>query len=164
MEISLHGKTYQIKSWANLYGADLRGANLRGADLYGADLYGAKNVPPLVVARTCILPAGHIIGWKKVNLPYFGDGIVKLSIPEDADRSNATGRKCRASKAIVLEIQDLDGHAVTSDVVATSTHDPSFQYKVGETVIPTSPFDTDRWKECAPGIHFYITREEAVNH
>ena len=25
-------------------------------------------------------------------------------------------------------------------------------------------FDTNRWNECAPGIHFFITRQEAVNY
>lgn len=35
---------------------------------------------------------------------------------------------------------------------------------VGETVTPTEPFDDDRLKDCASGIHFFITRQEAVNY
>jgi hypothetical protein len=30
-------------------------------------------------------------------------------------------------------------------------------------VTPDS-FDEDRWHECAPGIHFFITRQEAVDY
>lgn len=81
---------------ANFCGADLRGANLRGADLggadlRGADLCGAKNISPLICAQTSIVAQGDIIGWKKLR----NDVICKLSIPADALRSNATGRKCR---------------------------------------------------------------------
>lgn len=42
-----------------------------------------------------------------------------------------------------------------------SSHDPDFTYKKGETV-HVEDFDTNRWNECAPGIHFFITRAEAV--
>jgi hypothetical protein len=138
---------------ANLYGADLYGADLYGADLYGADLREAdlretKNVPPLVAAQISICAEGDIIGYKKLQ----NDIICKLSIPADAKRSNATGRKCRAEYAVVLE---GEGH---------SQHDNRFVYKIGETVRPTEPFDLDRWNECSSGIHFYITREEAENH
>ena len=36
-------------------------------------------------------------------------------------------------------------------------------YRVGETVTPDS-WDEDRWEECASGIHFFITPEEAVDY
>jgi hypothetical protein len=130
---------------ANLYGTDLSGANLRGAHLYGTDLSGATNIPQLFQAMSIIAGEGDIIGYKK--LAY---GIIcKLKIPADAKRSNATGRKCRAEYAIVLE-----GEGV-------SCHDDTFEYKVGDTVRPIKPFCEDRWEECASGIHFFLTREEA---
>ena len=141
---------------ANLSDADLGGANLRGANLRGADLYGAQNVPDYVAAQTTVAPPeGPIIGWKKTQ-----EGIVKLRVPAEAQRSNATGRKCRASEAKVLAIYTTDGSEITE---AHSTYDPNFVYQVGETVRPDS-YDPDRWNECAPGIHFYITREEAEGH
>jgi len=138
-------------SGAALSGADLRGANLSGAALRGADLSGAKNAE-LAIARTRILPDGDIIGWKKCAQ----DVIVKLLIPANAKRSNSAGRKCRAEFANVLEIMGAKE--------ATSQHDSSFKYIVGETVTPTDPFCEDWSKECASGIHFYITRIEAENH
>jgi uncharacterized protein DUF5758/pentapeptide repeat protein len=144
---------------ANLCRADLCDANLRGANLYNANLYRANlcdadlcdanlrgaNLPALTIAQLSIVAAGDLVVWKK--LAY---GIIcKLSIPADARRSNATGRKCRASHAIVLE-----GEGV-------SLCDSTFSYRVGERVEPREPFNEDRWNECASGIHFFLTREEA---
>ena len=144
---------------ANLYDADLRDANLYDADLRGADL------PELTIAKTSILPDGDIIGWKKA---YVADMpptpvIVKLLIPSDAKRSNSTGRKCRASTARVLDLQDKQGNSLPPDTTAYSGHDTDFTYKKGET-IHVENFDTNRWHECATGIHFFITRIEAVEY
>lgn len=151
---------------ANLCGADLRGACLLGADLRYAHLYGAK-LSELTVAQTSILPdEGDIIGWKKAwtdNEMPPTPVIVKLLIPSDAQRSNATGRKCRASKARVLDLQDKQGNSLPPDTTAYSSYDPDFTYKKGETV-HVENFDTNRWDECAPGIHFFITRIEAVEY
>ena len=152
---------------ANLRHANLRGADLRYADLYDADLRDA-DLPELTIAKTRILPDGDIIGWKKA---YVADMpptpvIVKLLIPSDAKRSNSTGRKCRANKARILDLQDLQdrqGNSLPPDTTAYSSFDPDFTYKKGETV-HVEDFDTNRWNECAPGIHFFITRIEAVNY
>lgn len=158
-------------SCACLYGADLSGADLSDVDLRYADLRDAylrdANYVQLSIAKTSILPEeGDIIGWKKAYV----DGtmlpksvIVKLLIPADAQRSNATGRKCRASKARVLDLQDKQGNSLPPDTTAYSGHDTDFTYKKGET-IHVEDFDTNRWKECAPGIHFFITRIEAVKY
>ena len=145
---------------ANLYGACLLGADLRYAELCGADL------SELTVAQTSILPdEGDIIGWKKAwtdnEMP--PTVIVKLLIPSDAQRLNATGRKCRASTARVLDLQDRQGNSLPPDTTAYSSFDPDFTYKKGETV-HVEDFDTNRWNECAPGIHFFITRIEAVEY
>lgn len=157
-------------SGANLYGADLSGADLIGADLSGADLYdadlsGAK-LPELTIAKTSILPdEGDIIGWKKAwtgAIPAI-PVIVKLLIPADAQRSNSTGRKCRASKARILDLQDMQGNSLPPDTTAYSGYDTDFTYKKGETV-HVENFDTNRWNECAPGIHFFITRIEAAEY
>ncbi|MBW7970988.1 pentapeptide repeat-containing protein [Bradyrhizobium sp. BR 10289] len=147
-------------SGANLSGADLYGANLSGADLSRADLYGAnlsgadlsgaKNADR-VIAQTRILPEGSLIGWKKCR----DNVIVKLRIPEEAKRSHAFGRKCRAEYADVLEVIGAE--------VGISTHDGETEYRVGQRVVPDS-FSEDWATECAPGIHFFITRSEAENY
>ena len=156
---------------ANLRGADLRGADLRYTDLFGSDLFGAKligaKLSELTAAQTSILPdEGDIIGWKKAHVDSTTPVIVKLLIPPDAQRSNGTSRKCRASKARVLDLQDLQdkqGNSLPPDTTARSSYDPDFTYKKGETV-SVEDFDTNRWNECATGIHFFITRIEAVEY
>ena len=162
--------------YANLSDADLHGADLCGANLYGANLSDANlsdanlryaNRVKLSLAKISILPdEGDIIGWKKAYV----DGtmlpkpvIVKLLIPSDAQRSNATGRKCRASTARVLDLQDKQGNSLPPDTTAYSGYDTDFTYKKGETV-HVEDFDTNRLNECAPGIHFFITRIEAVEY
>ena len=158
-------------SGAVLSGADLRdavlsGADLRDANLRDVDLHRAYDVQ-LSIAKTSILPdEGDIIGWKKAwtdNETPLTPVIVKLLIPSDALRSNATGRKCRASTARVLDLQDKQGNSLPSDTTAYSSYDADFTYKKGET-IHVEDFDTNRWNECAPGIHFFITRIEAVEY
>ena len=145
-------------SRANLYGADLRDANLSGADLSRASL------SELTIAQTSIIPDdGDIIGWKKTYADNKTPIIVKLLIPADAQRSNGTGRKCRASTARVLDLQDMQGNSLPPDTTAYSGYDTDFTYKKGETV-RVEDFDTNRWDECAPGIHFFITRIEAAEY
>ena len=143
---------------ANLSGADLRGANLRWANLRGADLSGVQHIES---ARNLFYPLtcpekGEYTAFKKAD-----EKIVELRIPADAKRSSSNGRKCRASKAVVISITTIEGDPAGNEV--RSDYDAYFVYRVGETV-EVQNFDENRWNECAPGIHHYITREEAVRH
>ena len=148
---------------ADLRCADLRYANLRKANLRNADLRGVKNTDKTAWdAYTAFYPlqcpeTGSFIGYKKA-----ADKIVMLEICADAKRSSATSRKCRCNKAKVLSITHLDG----SDSGLTevrSNYSKEFVYRVGE-IAEVSDFDDDRWNECAAGIHFFITRDEAVKY
>ena len=152
---------------ANLSGADLREtslreANLSGANLYEADLRLAKNIPSYACRLVCP-EEGSFIGFKKAHTtaPDFREAIVKLLITEDAKRSSATTRKCRCDKAKVISITSLDGKE--NFTTAYSYYDRIFQYTVGQTVI-IDDFDEDRWNECSTGVHFFITREEAIDY
>ena len=145
---------------ADLYGADLRGADLCGADLRGANLYGTEIDIALLnkFFPICCPEYGSFIGFKKAASGH----IVKLLIPEDAKRSSALGRKCRCSKAVCLAIENPDGSG-SGLIDVSSNYDKDFVYRIGETVeVPN--FDEDRTHECAPGIHFFITRQEAVDY
>ena len=137
-------------SYSDLSGSDLLGSDLSYSNLRGSDLRDAKNAE-VAIARTRILPQGSIIGWKKCR----GGVIVKLRIPEEAQRSHAFGRKCRAEYADVLE--------VIGNTEGVSEHDRRTVYKVGERVT-CDKWESDWQQECAGGIHFYITREEAEAH
>jgi hypothetical protein len=154
---------------ADLFGANLRGANLRGADLFGANLRDANlsnanlreasidqmmwNIYTVFYPLQCP-ESGSYIGYKKAS-----GLVVELEIPADARRSSATSRKCRASKAKVLSITDINGNPAGGQV--KSNYDPNFVYAIGETVEVTD-FDDNRWNECSTGIHHFITRAEAV--
>ena len=142
---------------ANLRSADLSGANLSGANLSGADLLNVRYDECTGFFALVCPEEGSFIGYKKAN-----GHIVKLRITEDALRSSATSRKCRCSKAEVLSITTLDGEddGLTS---IPSNYDSNFIYRVGTTV-EVEDFETDRWDECAAGIHFFITRQEAVQY
>ena len=147
---------------ANLYGADLYGADLRDANLRGADLCGAENIDRVIWdIYTAFYPLqcpekGAYTAFKKAR-----DLIVELEIPADAMRSSATSRKCRASKARVISITDVSGNPAGDSVA--SDYDSNFVYRVGE-MVEVPDFNTDRWNECAPGIHHFITRAEAVRY
>jgi uncharacterized protein YjbI with pentapeptide repeats len=135
---------------ANLGGANLGGAYLSDANLRGANLSGAKNAER-AIAITRILPEGQLIGWKRC-----ADGVlVKLSIPGDAKRSHAFGRKCRAEFVDVLEV--IGGEK------GIAIHDGRTKYVAGTRVTPDS--FSEKWEEeCANGIHFFITRLEAEEY
>ena len=157
---------------ACLYGANLSETNLREADLsevdlsraylFGANLNKAKcenivyNEGTSFFALQCP-EKGSFIGFKKAN-----GYIVELKIPANAKRSSATSRKCRCSKAKVLSITLLDG---TDDGTTSvcSDRDPDFVYKIGK-IVKVDDFDEDRWHECSTGIHFFMTRDEAVKY
>lgn len=168
---------------ANLSSADFTCANLIDANLKNADITHANFSGAHFTEKTCLDDVtvdnftsffhmqcpeeGSFIGWKYAHFNDCGPSmvggycIVKLEICADALRSSATSRKCRCSKAKVLEIQTLDGDVV-KNATAYSSFDYDFVYKPGEIV--ESEFDPNRWQECAAGIHFFITRAEAVNY
>ena len=137
-------------SGSDLSHADLFGANLSGSDLSGANLSEVKNAD-VALARTRITPDGEFEGWKKCEY----DVIVRLRIPADAKRSNATGRKCRAEFVKVLEV--INGK------YGISTYDYKTEYRKGK-IVKCDKWSDNRWEECAGGIHFYLTREEAIEH
>lgn len=166
---------YTNLKYANLTGADLSYADLRGANLYGANLSNAR-FTRADFTQACLNKAkldgaidleeaiplacpdtGRFIGWKIAS-----GKLVKLEITDDALRSSAASRKCRCNKAKIVGIYELDRSKSERSSIA-SNFDKTFIYKVGETV-SVDNFDTNRFNECAPGIHFFITMQEAINY
>lgn len=134
---------------AALAGADFTDAVIDGAVFLHAELAGA-----IGLEQFNILPAGDIVGWKKLR----GDRIVKLAIPASANRINPLGgRICRTDFATVLEIE---GGFKTG----ISLRDINFIYRLGESVTPTQAFDDDIRDRHSSGINFFLTRDEAVNY
>ena len=149
--------------YADLRGADFRDTNLEGADFSGADLGGANLwSTDLSCVKNIFFPMacpekGSFIAFKKA-----GCYIIELFIPSNAKRCSATSRKCRCSKAKVISITTPSGDK-TNITEVHSDYDPNFIYKLGEYV-EVKNFDDNRWNECSTGIHFFITRQEAVNY
>jgi hypothetical protein len=156
-----------------LAGADLSGADLSGADLSGARLVGANltraNLTRANLTRADLTDARlpHFflcpeVGTFTAFKALMSGLIATLEVPADARRtSSLVGRKCRAEFARVVSIQQPDGRC--GPAIGYSMHDPTFVYKVGELVRPAR-FSDDIRVECAPGIHFFITRREAVEY
>ena len=147
---------YADLTYSDLSGINLKGANLNRANLVGASLSGVKYDETTSFFALQCPEKGPFIGYKKA-----GYRIVELLITEDSLRSSATSRKCRCSKAKVLSITDFDN--TENFNIAASSYDERFIYKVGE-IVEVRDFDIDRWNECSTGIHFFITRQEAVNY
>ena len=120
---------------------------------------------------------GEFIGWKALLLQESNEenkeshvvaGVIgKLLIPADAKRSSAFRRKCRCSKAKLLEVYALDNLSgplcVEENEILTSYMNYEFEYKIGEMAY-SDDFDENRWNECSNGILFFMTREEAVEY
>lgn len=103
---------------------------------------------------------GAFIGFKKAKY-HGGQALIKLLIDKDSLRSSATTRKCRCSKATVLEIISLTNGRNLK--YALSCCDKNFKYEIGK-IVKAKDFNTNRWIECSTGIHFFITKQEAINY
>ena len=132
----------------NLSGANLIGADLRYANLSCTNLSGAKG--DLIEYRTGKVLTNDIIGFKKCK----NNVIVKLLIPRGAIVFSINGNKCRTNKAKVLEIEGADR--------AISKY-KYMSYYVGDE-FTIYDFDCVYNKECSTGIHFFMTKEEAVRY
>ncbi len=111
---------------------------------------------------------GAFDGWKAVYAldsdMLWTDYLVKLHIPEDAKRSSATTERCRCSKAMVTEIVNTKTNEKVNSVVNKFSADfPATEYEVGKIVRPDS-FDDDRWNERSHGIHFFISKDNALSY
>lgn len=123
-----------------------------------------RDIPPIPMACP---ETGAFIGYKKgvaVDCKGgFTSVIITLLIPEEAARSSATGRKCRCRFAKVMSIEEIgSAHNVSFDE-ARSMFDRDFIYRTGETVRPDN-WDENRWDMCSHGIHFFMSRQEAIDY
>lgn len=89
--------------------------------------------------------------------------LATLEIPAGVKRSSAIGNKCRCEYAKVLSIIDENGNKYDIGKSAIRRSGNQLIYKVGEYVYANS-FDENRFNECAPGIHFFMTPEEAWDY
>lgn len=145
-------------SSTNFSDADFRIANFRTTNFNNADLSNA-NFSNVIFNQRILPDEGSIIGWKKAQLK-----IIKLKV---IDCKNAVGglvgRKCRTKSVEVLEFQELDGTIITDITELSSDYNNKFKYKIGE-IITVEDWNDKPYLECEKGIHFFITRDEAVRY
>ncbi len=138
---------------ANLNGADLRYADLSNADLRYADLNDANlrgAIGNLIEYRKGKILSDAIIGYKKCQ----NNIIVTLEIPAGAVVFSINGNKCRTNKCKVVAIDGANK--------AISIYNSSFTYEVGKEII-IDDFNLEYNVECSNGIHFFMTKDEAIN-
>jgi len=149
---SLRGARIDSVRWtyyANFTEADVTGTDFSGCELCENSFKGATGFHPHMRCPE----EGSFIAWKKCR----DNHIVKLLIPENAQRTGAIVYCCRASEAVVLDIRDEDNEPCEA---AVSCADGDFIYRTGETVYPKEAFDSHLLAD-GSGIHFFLTRTEA---
>ena len=113
----------------------------------------------------------------KLLIPEGSRVINRLMANEDARFTPGTAlssEKCRTDRAKVLEIRTFNEK--TKKIGRTLKHASSIcapngilgalvrtQYRVGRMVYPNG-FNTSPYVECTQGIHFFVTREEAMDY
>ena len=136
---------------ANLYGANLEHANLDGANLERANLDGA-NLDEKEKPRFGQILKEPMTGYKKTL-----EGVVlTATIPAGAIVFCINGSKCRTNKARII---DMGGQ----NEVLYSSYDNEFEYRLMQD-IEIEDFNLMYNVECAPGFHFFRTREEAEKY
>ena len=146
----------------NFCHADIRGTNFYDANLYDVELKNVKYDNTTQYFSLQCPEQGEFVAYKKAYEPTSNSPcIVKLLIPADALRSSATTKKCRCNKAKVLSITSLNGEKKYRK--AYNNQDHQFIYKT-KKMVKVPDFDKDKWKERAPGIHFFMCRMDAVNY
>jgi hypothetical protein len=136
-----------------------------------------------VNAKQAFIPSeGSFVAWKAAQTRFeYGRNrkiLVKLLIPEDAERVSARGttvRKCRVSKALVLGFYELDGTGSIITEATPMTHNyghivkPDGEYfnwytdpfyVLNQVSVPDE-FDPNPNAECSNGINFFLTQDEA---
>lgn len=134
--------------WCDFKDSDMTGVSIYDVDFDEKNLEGVKGLyMPIFCPEE-----GSFIAWKKCR----EDKIVKLLIPEHAERKGNSRNTLRASEAVVLDIYDKNGDLVNE---ATSFSDKEFKYIKGETVMPKDPDKAHQgdWD----GIYFVLSRGEA---
>ena len=136
------------------------------------------NLQALEECRPKVVPvSGDFYAYKFLRDEDGGRYIAKLLIPAEARRSSAGGKKCRAEKALVIDIWRIKSwtklmYNSTIYYVFPETmvlhrclniNGKNIKYEIGSFVI-ADEWDNNRFAECAHGIHFYLDLETVVEN
>lgn len=112
-----------------------------------------------------------MIGYKKITV-YKGlsniEAICTLTIPDDAKKVNPKGsNKWRCNKAVVTKIESLDGnktYRIGHSCFCTEQGIRGCTYQVDKVVKPNNRYNSNDELECAGGIHYFLTKQEAIDY
>lgn len=86
------------------------------------------------------------------------DKIAELQLVRGQTFQSELHTKCRTDQAKIIKITDKHGKECNSGY---STYDNAFMYYVGDTV--KAKYD-EEIKACSTGIHFFLTKKEAIDY
>lgn len=164
--------TYATIKHSSLYYANLSNATIEytlftNSDIDGVLFDNAKGNN--IEYRKGIILTESIIGYKKCRSFEHHDVIVTLEIPKDAIVFSINGDKCRTNKAKVISInliedEDIEvNRAHSSSIIKYYGYDYYLSYYIGDE-INIKNFNYQYNVECAEGIHFFMTKEEAIKY
>ena len=143
-------------SYADLSSADLLEADFHKSTLCGAAFGNTRNMPYIPTW----LPVESFIGWVKV-IGETESYIVKIKVLNDSQRFRGVGDICRCNKALVLEIQNLEGEKLDIEEIEYHDKKGTLIFHVWE-VTECEEWYPGRWNDCQSGITFFIDRHSAV--
>ena len=153
---------------ANLVDAVFINCKFKDCDFTAANLYNTRftacNLPLKEYMKGKVLTE-DIIGYKGIRQrqpSHIGMAIATLKIPKGAMVFSINGDKCRTNKAIVLDISSVYNPEKKKYDRGRSIHNGMSYYVGDEFTIHN--FDCQYNKECSTGIHFFMSREEAINY
>jgi len=126
-------------------GSNARAQLVNGVQLK-EDLIGYKKI-------RCVKPDKD---WEKYKSG--ANVIAVIRIPKGAVVFGNGYSKCRTNKAEVIKIEGYN-----ENYKYYSLYDDNFKYEIGKQM-EIENFDYNHTKECASGIHFFLTKEEARNY
>ena len=124
--------------------------------MFGLSLYRPINFPEHCFKLACP-KEGSFIAYKKAH-----GYLITLYIPAYAKRSSAFTNKCRCDIAEVVDIVNIKNDYIHVKEIQ-SQHDSNFIYRVVE-MVSVDNFDNNRFHECSTGIHFFMTKQEAIDY
>lgn len=174
---------------ANLGKVNLCKATVLKSYLYGANLYGALCTSAIIKCnefgsanlsaikhKECIqneceyisgkILTNNIIGYKKCDICRTDTdlvAIVTLEIPRGAIVFSINGNKCRTNRAKVIAIEGLNESISNININRAFSHFGLMSYYVGDE-INIYNFNCEYNNECDKGIHFFLSKEEAINY
>ena len=130
-------------------------------DEFGRGLEAGRNESAVPEGAGRVPEVGSFHGWKKLA----DDVLAHVLIPADAERVGGSEfGKCRASKVITLDLWNRSGVRLTDPTARhAGTYRATVKYQWGEETVADN-YDPDPTEQCTGGIHFFLTRQEALDY